>query len=100
MFDKSSPLPRRYARSLENHGYGHPLYEPVSCRELSPGSCGYINSDGAWNLFLNLSQEEVLQEHGMSACKLEEAIQSRQDWGPKISSNVESRKLDLKGGTR
>ena len=90
-------LPRRYARSLAKHGYGHALYEPVSNHELSPGSCGYINSEGAWNPFLSLDQKDVLQTHGMSLCGLERAPRSTREWGPKVSSNVKQSKIDIKG---
>ena len=96
MVDKT--LPRRYARSLANHGYGHALYEPVSVQELSPGSCGYLNDEGAWNPILRLDDQGALQAHGLSLCDLERAPQSIREWGPKTSSNVKQRKIDLQGG--
>ena len=90
-------LPRLYARLLARHGYGHAFYEPISASELSPGCCGYLNTEGAWNPILRLDQQDILQKHGLTVTALEHAPRSTREWGPKTSTNVKQTKIDLKG---
>ena len=89
--------PRRYSRLLSSHGYGHALHEPISTQVISPGSCGYINNEGAWNPIISLYDTASLDKHSISPCQLVRAPRSTRSWGPKISTNVKQRGVDLKG---
>lgn len=93
---KETSLPHRYAKSLANHGYGHALYEPISVQDLQPGSCGYLNGEGAWNPVVRLDQTDELRKYGLGVCNLQKAPQSTRSWGPKVSSTVTQTKLDFK----
>ena len=89
--------PRHYSRLLSNHGYGYAPYEPISTEVIKPGSCGYINNEGAWNPIITLNDTVSLEKHGIGPCQLEWAPRSSRSWGPKVSTAVKQRSVSLKG---
>lgn len=48
-----------YARSFRNQPEGHALYQNLTARELRPGSCGYFDHNGNWQLVANLTNKEL-----------------------------------------
>lgn len=48
-----------YARSFKNQPEGHALYQSLTSRELRPGSCGYFDHNGDWQLVANLTNKEL-----------------------------------------
>jgi hypothetical protein len=97
----SDDLSHVYAENMAHHPYGYAMYKPVSSNILKPGSCGYFDSLGTWNPFVDLTSPSSLQKYGLSSPKEElERIPSEEntDWGPKVSRSVTEARLDLSGG--
>ena len=73
-----SSLVDTYTKRLAVHPYGHALYHPTSTKELRPGSVGFFNTEGLWNLVAHLEDPESLAKHklrsptqSLTAAKLE-----------------------------
>ena len=97
----SDDLSHVYAENMAHHPYGYAMYKPVSSNILKPGSCGYFDSLGTWNPFVDLTSPSSLEKYGLSSPKEElERIPSEEntDWGPKVSRSVTEARLDLSGG--
>jgi hypothetical protein len=46
---------------------GHSLYRNVPATTLKPGTCGYFDNDGDWQVIVQTSDPGALQEHALPA---------------------------------
>ena len=97
----TAKLDQVYADLMKAHPFGIAMYRPLPSSVFSPGSCGYFDNNGSWNLIAHLDNTESLLRKGLEppAEDLEKApVDNGITWGPMISSNVKSTKIDLSGG--
>ncbi|KAJ5552383.1 hypothetical protein N7494_001761 [Penicillium frequentans] len=59
-------LHKQYAKCMIKRSEGHALYRNVSAEKLKPGTCGYFDNDGDWQVILQTTNAEELQKHGLS----------------------------------
>ena len=52
---------------MKNRSEGHALYRNVPATKLKPGTCGYFDNDGDWQVIVQASNPEALQEQGLPA---------------------------------
>jgi hypothetical protein len=91
-------LHKQYAKCMKSRSEGHALYRNVPATKLKPGTCGYFDNDGDWQVIVQASSPEALQEHGLPA--LEDVRFFKDDgkdhWrGPVKSDGVTGRRTDL-----
>jgi hypothetical protein len=93
-------LATKYAASMKHHPYGNALYVPVDSAILQPGSIGYIDEEGSWQPILTtIEDDDYLEQRGfLPAGDLVRATPQQHVWGPKTSSSVSGRKLDVSAG--
>lgn len=94
-------LDEQYAAVMENHPFGVALYRPLPTSILRPGSLGYFDEFGAWNLIAHLAEGPSLLAKGLGELEGEIAVAPPDDgikWGPKISSGTKATKVELSGG--
>jgi hypothetical protein len=94
-----------YRESQLIHPYGYALYEPQSSKVVRPGALGYIDPEnghfvpliGAQNKLVDLTDTTVLQENRLSPPdNLILTDVDNRSWGPKISSQVQRKQIDIK----
>jgi hypothetical protein len=94
-------LRKQYYQDMLHHG-AHALYYPPLSSKFKPGSCGYFDADGDWNSIVeDLSDSIAVKALGfdpLSAGLQPKPVDSNIRWGPKRSSSVVGRKLNLSGG--
>lgn len=95
------PLNQVYATYMRNHPYGTAVYRPIPFRDFHPGSVGYFDANGEWNIITDLSNATTLQSSNLSP--VPEPLQraptdSHIEWGPKASRNINSRKAEFSAG--
>ena len=94
-------LDEQYAEIMENHPFGVALYRPLPTSILKPGSLGYFDEFGGWNLIAHLAEGPALHAKGLGKLEDEIDIAPLDDgitWGPKISSDTKATKVALSGG--
>lgn len=94
-------LDEQYAEIMDDHPFGVALYRPLPTSILRPGSLGYFDEFGAWNLIAHLADGPELLAKGLDKLEDEIAMAPPEDgikWGPKISSATKATKLELSGG--
>jgi hypothetical protein len=93
-------LAKVYAESMAHHPYGYALYKPVSSSILKPGGCGYFDTLGNWQPFVDLTSPESLHKYGLNSPMEElESISPEENitWGPKVSRRVTAVNLGTSG---
>ena len=96
-------LRKQYYQDMLHHG-GHALYYPPLSSLFKPGTCGYFDADGEWNkIVADLSDEAAVTALGLTPLSI--ALEPKPTdpnirWGPKRSSGVVGKKLDLGTGIR
>lgn len=91
-------LHKQYATCMKNRSEGHALYRNVPATKLKPGTCGYFDNDGDWQVIVQASNPEALQEQGLPA--LDDVRFFKDDgkdhWrGPVKSDGVTGRRVNL-----
>lgn len=51
---------RQYAKCMKTRSEGHALYRNVSAAILKPGTCGYFDNDGDWQVIVQTADAEEL----------------------------------------
>ncbi|KAF8966079.1 hypothetical protein BDZ97DRAFT_1809439 [Flammula alnicola] len=94
-------LDQKYAKTMENHPFGIALYRPPSLSIFKPGIIGYFDAFGSWNIIADLEDHEELLRKGLSSVE-DELVKAPRDnrikWGPKVSSNTKTTKIELSAG--
>lgn len=85
-----------YARSFENQPEGHALYQNLSTKELRPGSCGYFDDRGHWQLVANLTNKQL--EDYDKVPGLQVRSKSGAQWPLRVSQGVSGTKLEVGAG--
>ena len=101
MLGHQRKLDKKYAEIMENHPFAVTLYRPLPTSILRPGSLGYFDEFGAWNLIAHLTDGSELLAKGLGQLEDEVDIAPPDDgikWGPKISSDMKATKVELSGG--
>ena len=94
-------LDKQYAEIMGNHPFGVALYRPLPTSILRPGSLGYFDEFGSWNLIAHLAELEGPIEvrpnllakglgkldHKIDTAPPEDGIK----WGPKMSSDTKAK---------
>ena len=95
-------LDQQYANIMQNHPFGIAVYRPLSRLVLKVGACGYFDDFGSWNLIVDLERPDQLLKKKLSPVDDDELEKAPLDegikWGPKISSKVKAKKVELSGG--
>ena len=94
-------LDKQYAEIMGNHPFGVALYRPLPTSILRPGSLGYFDEFGSWNLIAHLAEGPNLLAKGLGKLDHEIHIAPPEDgikWGPKMSSDTKATKVELSGG--
>lgn len=86
-----------YAKSLEYHGIGYALYQPVAAADLTPPCAGYFDRNGNFNVIAQLSD----RPDGTGLVPLEymplQQAQIGIEWKPKTSLGVLAVAVDASG---
>lgn len=86
-----------YAKSLEYHGIGYALFQPISANDMIPPCAGFFDRNGDFNMIARLATE--LQDDGLQP--LEYMPPKVSDvgitWKPKTSLGVTALSLDASG---
>lgn len=86
----------RYAEVMTNHPYGHALFVPESSKALLPSACGYLDRLGRWAPIAYIDDPASLTAAGLTTpSALTPRTPQAHTWGPKKSTLVSIRKLDL-----
>jgi hypothetical protein len=91
----------KYSREMSDWDLGHALYLPVPNSEMQLGHCGYFDGEGNWNPIALLPDPESVSAAGLKPMAVKPPRQAPVDdvieWGPKLSSSVNSSdaKLDI-----
>jgi hypothetical protein len=90
----------RYTETMKNNPFGHALFVPESSTALMPDTCGYIDDLGRWAPVTYIDDEEQLTAAGLSLpSDLSTRSPRTHTWGPKISTDVNVSKFEVKIGT-
>lgn len=97
-----SRLDKVYAQLLRDHPYGWALYKKVTTQNLRPGICGYFDTDGDWNILVDLTSPDDLVRQGWRAP--DDPITRSESpellvWGPKNSTSVRNHRIGATAGT-
>lgn len=91
----------RVFASLFKNDVGWALWNNFSARDLTPGSFGYFDVDGAWKEIALLTDDEQLRRDDW--VRLEKLVdvqrnEGRIAWGPKLSGQIQGWGADLGAG--
>ena len=94
-------LDQEYAKAMENHPFGIAMYRPLSQSLFKVGACGYFDDFGSWQPIVDLERPDQLLRKNLSPLDIDELEKAPLDegviWGPKISSKMKARKVELSG---
>jgi hypothetical protein len=90
---------KQYAKCMKRRSEGHALYRNVSASRLKPGTSGYFDNDGDWQVIVQASEVEALQNHNLPG--LDDVRYWKDDgedyWrGPVTSKGVTGSRVDMK----
>jgi hypothetical protein len=86
-----------YAAALGRHGYGYAMYEAESNKIIKPATCGYLTESGSWTPLFNLADKKQLESLNLTSFdNVQKAPSNKRNWGPKTSTNVTGRQINLK----
>ena len=89
-----------YSKIMTHSQYGHPCYQRTSSWDARPGSVGFFDNNGHWNLILHLEDQESTAQmpnkaRAPSLSSLEEKLVKLPDevmegWAPMMSKGVQA----------
>jgi hypothetical protein len=91
-------LHKQYAKCMKKRSEGHALYRNVSSAKLKPGTCGYFDNDGDWQVIVQATDAAELQKQGLPPLDgVRPFIDNGQEYwrGPIKSEGVIGQRVDL-----
>ncbi|KAI9663916.1 MAG: hypothetical protein M1821_007407 [Bathelium mastoideum] len=91
-------LHKQYAKCMKKRSEGHALYRNISATRLKPGTCGYFDNDGDWQVIVHATDAAELQKQGLPSldgvrCFTDDG---QEYWrGPIKSEGVKGQRVDL-----
>ncbi|KAH8696411.1 hypothetical protein BGW36DRAFT_380944 [Talaromyces proteolyticus] len=86
-----------FAEQLRNHPEGHALYNKVSADHLKPGTCGFFDEKGDWNVIEQLCDRETWESDGWIG--IPEQLRTETDfgiqWPVKLSESAKGYEIDV-----
>ncbi|KAG0645025.1 hypothetical protein D0Z07_9198 [Hyphodiscus hymeniophilus] len=58
-------LHKQYAKCMKKRSEGHAMYRNVSAATLKPGTCGYFDNDGDWQVIIQTTDAAELHKQGV-----------------------------------
>lgn len=91
-------LHKQYAKCMKSRSEGHALYRNVPATKLKPGTCGYFDNDGNWQVIVQTSDPEALENHKLPPLNDVRFYkdEGKEYWrGPLLSDGVTGRRVNL-----
>jgi hypothetical protein len=91
-------LHKEYAKCMKRRSEGHALYHKVLAVRLKPGTCGYFDNNGDWQVIVHTTDAGALTTHNLPALRSVRAFtdDGKEEWkGPVKSEGITGHRVDL-----